>query len=1055
MKVKKVWGNFIDEKDYQHYFVDRLVKDNGFVRRENKHIDQAMAMDVGMLIEFLGDTQPKAMAALAKTYGAKRDAIIAAKVNQLLTQKAGGGLLAAFKHEVTIGTTKLKLLYRPQETRKNKAASELAAKNVFSVAEEVWSKAKEERVDVVVFVNGLVFASFELKCNCLTSGAGQTVEDSVRQYREHRDPKDRLFLFRAGCLVNFAMDLFEVQMATRLDGLATTFLPFNKGCGEGIERGKGNPVEDDKFPTAYMWEDIFTKPTLLEILTKFIYLKKGKKKDPVTKKKYEVEDMIFPRFHQLECVRSVLADVKKNGTSRNYLIQHSAGSGKTNSIAWLAYRLSSLHDDADQAIFDKVVIMTDRRVVDRQLQKAIAAIDHQNGQIELIDEDKTSADLKKAILGNTPIVATTIQKFPYVLKQLDATKKKRYAVIIDEAHSSTAGMNMAAVTKVLGWDAAKFKDADELLQAELKGLGKQDNVAMFAFTATPKPETLNLFGEPTANGKNGAFHLYSMKQAIEEKFILDVLENYIEYQSFYTIVKKVKDDPAYKSKKAAAKIVRFAMLHETMIAQRVEVIVEHFRACVMNGLGGFAKAMVVTSGREEAVRYSFAISRYIEEKGYTDMRALVAFSSSVKVDGKEYCESGLNGFSEKKLPDKFEDVDENKVLIVADKYQTGFDQPFLSAMYVLKKLRGINAVQTLSRLNRICKPWDKTTFVLDFVNTVDDMKSAFAPYYTATLLVNTVTVEQLYDMKTEIEGAGLVTKSEVDEFWKLSCEVKNPAAQIKAVNICKQSKDRFEKIADETERQELVRLMRRFVKSYNFIVQASLLKDEDMHKLKCFVATLIPMLLPGSPTDNFSLKDKIDAVNIWQKKVKETVKATIVAKPDVALKTGEGADVQEDVEKKLSEIIKDINQRTGKNLNSDAGVKSLLQAGDHALEDEKVVQCALNNQFTDFKTAFVNKFGFEMLAKAYEENKELYDHILDADNEATQDAVLEALAELVYGRIKKSVSAEGINGGVLVDLAAGQASQYDLLAAGNGKMKALGKRAKKSGYKVKAPKKVK
>ncbi|NLD46822.1 MAG: type I restriction endonuclease subunit R, partial [Clostridiaceae bacterium] len=502
---------------------------------------------------------------------------------------------------------------------------------------------------------------------------------------------------------------------TRLEGKKTVFKPFNLGNGTGVSSGKGNPIYEDKYSVSYMWEDILKKETIIDLISRFVFVETNEETNDNGKKK-RTEKLIFPRYHQLDVMRKVLADVKENHTSQNYLIQHSAGSGKTKTIAWLAHRLASFHDANDKVIFDNVIIMTDRVVVDRLLQKAITDLEHSSGLIKVMDDNCNSADLAKAIDSNTKIIATTIQKFPYIVDSVANLKEKKFAVIIDEAHSSTAGKNIAAVTKALSSGDDASEDMEEIIVDEIKRNGKQENVSMFAFTATPKPTTIQFFGRISTKGQREAFHIYSMKQAIEEGYIIDVLQNYTEYETFYKINKAIEDNPKYKTKKAKRKIARFAILHDINIAQRIEVIIEHFRTTVMQELGGHAKAMVITGSREEAVKYRIAFEEYIIKKGYNNIHALVAFSGKVKIKGDdtEYSEVYMNeGLLEKDLPKKF-DTDDYQVLLVADKYQTGYDQDKLCAMYIMKKLKGVNAVQTISRLNRISPPYEKRTFILDF-----------------------------------------------------------------------------------------------------------------------------------------------------------------------------------------------------------------------------------------------------------------------------------------------------------------------------------------------------
>jgi type I restriction enzyme R subunit len=608
------------------------------------------------------------MERLRRIYKGDLEDTIVGLINTEVT-KSRGCLLNVLKHGIEISGETLQFMYTKPATDFNRELTEKYQKNIFSVMEEVWASDKE-RIDLVIFLNGLTIMSFELKCNA----AGQSVDDAIYQYRTERDPKTRLFLFKAGVLVNFAMDLNEVYMTTRLTGSDTFFLPFNMGNGTGVNAGKGNPVFPDKYSVSYMWEDILTKDTILDLIGKFMFLEVKEKTDELTGKTKRTESLIFPRYHQLDVIRKILADVKVNRSSQNYLIQHSAGSGKTNSIAWLAHRLTSLHDDQNRIIFDNIVIVTDRVVVDRQLQQAVMGLEHKAGLIRVMDDKCNSQDLANALTGNTKIIATTIQKFPFIVDTVKELNKKHFAVIIDEAHSSTAGKDMAAVTKSLGSDYSISEDitedAEDQISREIAKNGKQPNVSMFAFTATPKPTTLQLFGRVNTKGQREAFHIYSMKQAIEEGFILDVLANYTTYDTFYRINKEIEEDPRCKTVDAKRQIARFVELHDTNISQRIEVIVEHFRQSVMTELGGMAKAMVVTPSRQAAVKYRQALEKYINKKGYTDIHALVAFSGKVKLpdDEKEYSEAGMNGFPEDRLTKEF-DKDDYNVLLVANKYQ--------------------------------------------------------------------------------------------------------------------------------------------------------------------------------------------------------------------------------------------------------------------------------------------------------------------------------------------------------------------------------------------------
>lgn len=816
----KEMTSILSEKEYQHFIMDRLSQDNGYIVRKATSYDRLFAMDRELLFQFLNDTQSDEMAALRKIYKADLEDTLVSFINAEVT-KARGSLLDVLKHGIEISNMKLELMYTKPATTFNRELLARYEKNIFSVMEEVWA-SDDERVDLVIFLNGIAIMSFELKCNA----AGQSYQDAIYQYRVDRDPNTRLFRFKAGCLVNFAMDLEQVYMTTKLAGNSTFFLPFNMGNGEGVNAGAGNPTFKDKYSVSYMWEDILKKDTVLDLISKFIFIETKESKDELTGKTKKSENIIFPRYHQLDVIRKLLADVRENGSTQNYLIQHSAGSGKTNSIAWLAHRLTSLHDADNKIIFDNVVIVTDRVVVDRQLQKAIMGMEHKAGLIRVMDDKCNSADLAIALNGNTKIIATTIQKFPYIVDSVAGLKGKRFAVIIDEAHSSTAGKDMAAVTMSLGSGDQEISDIEDMITDEIRRNGKQANVSMFAFTATPKPTTIQLFGRLNTKGQREAFHIYSMKQAIEEGFILDVLQNYTTYDTFYQLNKEIEEDPRCKTADAKRQIARFVELHETNIAQRVEVIVEHFRTTVMPELGGMAKAMVITASRQGAVKYRQAFENYTQKKGYTDIKALVAFSGKVKLpdDDTEYSEASMNGFPEDRLTKEF-DKDEYQVLLVANKYQTGFDQPKLCAMYVLKKLKGVSAVQTLSRLNRICPPFEKKTFVLDFVNTYEDIKAAFAPYYTTTLLSASVTPTAIYDLEAQIDAYTVLDPDDIEKANELLYKgnISSKDKQ-KLTFYFKRAKNRIEQY-ELIKQHEIVSMMRHFVRFYEFLLQVSCFED--------------------------------------------------------------------------------------------------------------------------------------------------------------------------------------------------------------------------------------
>ena len=992
--------NLLSEKEYQRYIIDYLVEHNKYVERKNADFDRLFAMDKEMLFKFLDTTQPDTMKALRKVYKQDTEETIVQVINNGCTSEKGS-LIKVLKEGVDVGNGNyhLDLMYTKPATTFNKELTRKYEQNIFSVAEEVWAN-DEERIDLVIFLNGLSIMSFELKCN----EAGQTYEDAITQYRTQRDPKSRLFLFKAGTLVNFAMDLNEVHMCTRLEKEKTYFLPFNMGNGEGVDAGKGNPLRTDDYPVCYMWQDVLTKDSILELIKKFIFVEKKEKKDengkPIKGAKPK-EFLIFPRYHQRSAIQSLLSDVKEHGSSQNYLIQHSAGSGKTKTIAWLAHRLSSQHDDKNKQIFDQIIIITDRIVVDSQLQRAVLSLDHQSGLIRVMDDKCSSTDLAQAIDSKTKIVATTIQKFPFAMEKVKNNKKKTFAVIIDEAHSSTAGKDMAAVTMTLSRpnvdEDATMEDA---IVDEIKRHGKQPNISFFAFTATPKPTTLALFGTLNKKGKKEAFHVYSMKQAIEEGFILDVLQNYTTYNTYYTLNKEIAEDPKCKTTDAKRQIARYVELNETNVAQRTEIIVEHFRQHVMSELGGQAKAMVLTRFKENALTYYKAFKDYIEKKKYSDLDTLVAFSGKVKLDGDEttYTEVSVNGFAEEQLPDKF-NTDEYQILIVANKYQTGFDQDKLCAMYILKSLTGVNAVQALSRLNRICPPYKKKTFVLDFVNSYEDMKKAFAKYYTTTILSNTVTPSSITDIEAKLDGYYILDPLDIETGAKLMMKSSLTAVEEKQMNFMLGKAEKVLKKRDVEEQKEIMLTMRHFVRFYEFLLQATCYEDIELHKKYLFISAFIDYVDISQPGMGYDLKGKVKALNFVQKKDKEHKDERLNSNPIVKLPTADDFGLTEDKVKKLSEIIAEINSKSGKAYDNDIVVKSMLQIRDLMLKSEKLKTAAKNNTEDDFNFAFFDNID-DALIEGLDQNQDFFSLLLNNDEMKRQ--VLGIFAGEIYRSLRQS-----------------------------------------------------
>lgn len=964
-------NKILPEKNYQQFIMNKLAE-KGYLIRKYTDYDRAFAMDRELFFRFLHNTQPNEMAALRKQYQEKTEDIIIQQFNATVA-KQPGNLLHTLKHGLSISSRHLELMYTKPATTFNQHLWQQYEKNLFSVMEEVQAD-KTQRIDLVIFLNGIAIMSFELKSNA----AGQSYEDAVYQYQHDRDPKNRLFLFNAGCLVHFAMDLEQVYMTTKLAGESTRFLPFNKGRGQGKNSGAGNEINPQTgLGVEYMWDDILQKDTVLELLSKFLFIDaKGA--------------LIFPRYHQLDCIRKSIADVKKNGTAHNYLIQHSAGSGKTNTITWLAYRLASLHDEQNRQIFDTILIVTDRVIVDRQLQKAVQSIEHQDGLVRVMDDDCSSADLAEALQGHTKIIGTTIQKFPYIVDAVTHLKDKHFAVLIDEAHSSTAGKDMAAVTQSLASGDDVEEDVQDQIQNELNQHDTAKNVSFFAFTATPKGKTLQLFGTPNAQGQKEAFHLYSMKQAIEEGFILDVLANYVTYQTFYTLNKVVADDPEYKTREAKRKIHRFAMLQDSNITQRIQIIVEHFRTTVMSELGGNAKGMVITGSRSEAVKYKQAFDAYVQQKGYADMNALVAFSGKMEIHGVEYTESGMNGFSEKRTADRF-NTKEYQLLFVANKYQTGFDQPKLCAMYVMKKLAGVNAVQTLSRLNRTYPSCDKKTVILDFANSYEEIQHAFAPYYEATLLIHDMTPNMLYHILQAIEAYAVIDSDDVENFYFLSCKRQN-AVPDKRLYYLEKAKQKILEL-DTPSQKEVITQCKKFCRVYEFLQLVGCIEEESMYKTYRFIYSLIPLLTSKHAVSRLDLQGKITVTHILNEQTGQYNHKKMTAKPSIAISGTKTRNGPKEKKAKLSQIIDEINHTMGKQYDRDKTIQSVLQIQDMLRQSNTLKTAAQHNTESDFEKTFYRDMD-ELLIRHVEQNEDFFGLLLG--NEEIKKQVLGIFVNEMY-----------------------------------------------------------
>lgn len=997
-------GKLREKEDYQKLILEYLYKNNGYIVRDAEQFNAGLAMDIEMLFKFLENTQKNELESLRKLYGGQTEEIIINYLNNEIN-KEYRSLLDVLENGIEFDMgIKLNLMYRKPATSFNKEALAKYEENIFSVMEEVHHK-KEERIDLVIFLNGLAIITFELKCNT----SGQNYEDAIRQYKYERDFKTRLFKFKSGAIVNFAMDLFEEYMTTQLKGSSTFFLPFNKGSGYGIESGKGNPHNENGIDVSYMWEDILSKETLLYLIDKIIYLKREKKKDKKTGKYKKSETIIFPRYHQFNAVRKLVDDIKINETSRNYLIEHSAGSGKTNTIAWLAHRLTSLHNNNDEVIFNTICVITDRIVVDRQLQDAVMGLEHKEGLIKVMDDKCKSQDLATALNGNTKIIVTTIHKFMYIKDIVDNLKDKRFAIIIDEAHSSTSGSAMESVSYTLSSlpmvaeEKMKYGESEEeslqdKIEREIKRSGKPANVSIIAFTATPKFSTLQLFGNINNEGKKVAFDLYSMKQAIEEGFILDVLKNYVTYKTYFEVNKTVDTDPELDTVSAKRKIIKYIELHDTNISQKVEIIIEHFKYNVMNELDGKAKAMVITSSRQAAVKYKNAFVDYINKHNYTGIQALVAFSGKVNIDGNEYTESVMNNMAENKLVDAF-DTDLYQVLLVANKYQTGFDQPKLCAMYVDKRLRGVNAVQTLSRLNRIYPGYDKKTFILDFKNSYEDIQRAFEPYYTETVLSETITPSAIREVEKQVSQYNFLDYDDIEVFNRyLYQDKRNSKDKLKMWSLLGKSL-RIINENDDLVKLEIRSTIRRFLRFYSFLIQATRYQDVMLHKKYNFLSYLIKEIEIGKMGNDFDIADKITVVNFKQEKIGEH-NSSLEAKPEIKAPKPNEIYFEEKIKEKLSKIIDEINLAYNKNFDFDFATKSALQVRDLLLKNNRLKESANNNTIDDFSFAFYDAVQ-DALLEGYEQNRDLFSVLLN--NDRMNRELMGVFLEDIYNNLSKKI----------------------------------------------------
>ena len=971
-----------------------LIEHGGWLKGSSKDFDPKLALSASDFFAFVEATQAGTWAQLTKAHGVGvRAAVLDALVKAMDTR----GSLDVIRHGFKFyGKTIVCAYFKPAHRLNDETLAQYRRNRLVVTRQVFFSTETSESIDMMLSVNGIPVVTVELK-NHLT---GQSYRDSIQQYKDHRDPTVPLLQFKKRALVHFAVDPELAFMTTELRRGDTNFLPFNRGH----DGGAGNPQHESGHRTAYLWEEVWQFDSFLEIIGRFIHLQVTTEKDPNTGKTKDKEVMVFPRYHQLDAVRRLEVAAREEGAGHNYLIQHSAGSGKSNSIAWLAHRLASLHDENDEKVFHSVVVVTDRRVLDTQLQNTIYQFEHKSGVVERID--KHSKQLANALESGTPIVITTLQKFPFVTEKIGKLPKRRYAIIADEAHSSQTGEASRTLKEVLAvhsLEEAERADADvgdeteDAIEEIMRSRGRQQNLSFFAFTATPKAKTLEIFGRPDAEGKPVAFHLYSMRQAIEERFILDVLANYTTYKSFYRLAKQISDDPDLDKKKATKALARFMSLHPTNIAQKVEIMVEHFRMNVRHKIDGRAKAMVVTSSRLHAVRYKLAFDAYLAKTG-ADMKALVAFSGTVH-DDFDYTEPGMNeGISESGLPEEFA-KDGYRVLLVANKYQTGFDQPLLHTMYVDKRLAGVQAVQTLSRLNRTCRG-KEDTFVLDFVNDVEEIRRSFQPFYEQTAVAESADPKDLYRLQAELDASQIYWESEVEAFAKVFYKPQRKQRQTDNALFYKHIEpavDRF--TAAEEEPRELFRnRMSAFVKLYGYLAQIMPFQDADLEKRYTFLRAL-QTRLPQGKDGMLSFGDEVQLTHIHRKKTFDGA---------VALQPGEmmylkgpvdvGTSVAKDEVAKLSTIVELLNDRLGTDFKPEDQL-TIDQFIADAKANDDILQKALANSFENFALSLKQPLD-GIIIDRMERNEALVSRYLN-DGQFQKEA-FSLLARRLYDELRES-----------------------------------------------------
>jgi type I restriction enzyme R subunit len=977
-----------DEESFGDAIEAHLCEHGGYTTLPSDEFDAERGFFPDTVVSFIEETQPEKWSELETRLGGDTRGEFLAQLDSAL-DRLDQGTLEILRHGFKIAGVRIQLAYFQPETGFNPDLRERYAANRLTVTRELHYSTShpKQRLDLCLAVNGLPVATAELK----NQWTDQTVENAKAQYKNSRGPDESILTFKRGALVHFAVDTNEVAYTTELDGEGTHFLPFNRGHN----RGAGNPPTDHGHRTNYLWEEVWAQDSWLDIIQRFIHLDVEEIRENGRVIDTE-ETMIFPRYHQLDCVRKLTDAARTEGAGEDYLIQHSTGSGKSKSIGWLAHRFVSLHDANEEPVFDSVVVVTDRTVLDDQLQDTIYDIDHQSGVVHGVEgENRSKSDeLAEYLEKGKDIVITTLQTFPYVVEHVASLPERNYAVIVDEAHSSQTGEMAKEMKEILsGVDVEESDDWETLLAKSAEARGSQENLSFFAFTATPKGKTLESFGTPPEDGeKPEPFHVYSMRQAIEEGFILDVLQNYTTYDTYYNLVKESEEDPQLPEKEARGAIARFLKLHPHNIAQKVEIIVEHYRSNTRSKIGGRAKAMVVTDSRKAAVRYKRKIDEYLLEEGYDDLEAFVAFSGTVEDNGGEYTEKGMNdGLKQSELPSTFASSNDG-VLVVAEKYQTGFDEPLLHTMYVDKKLSGVQAVQTLSRLNRTA-PGKDDTFVLDFVNDHEQIKEAFEPFYERTTVEETTDPQHIYQLATELRAFQVFSEEDVNRFAEAFFAQQNSGPEQAHAELSQYTQSpRDEFITLSVERQDEFRSqLRSFIRLYKFQSQIVNYTDTDLEKLYT-LGHFLYNELPRDPQDaRVEFEDELALQYYRIEKSNEGQIGLEGTSSEVSVPTETGTRMEEEDEVELSTLVERINEQLGTDFTA-ADELFLQQVKEEALNDDQLQQSARVNTQENFAYTFDERLT-ELFIDRRNQNEDLFTEYIN-DNE---------LQELITGLLRQRV----------------------------------------------------